>query len=95
MRTIDELGRIVLPINLRRKLNIKPYDELEFIQNGDEIIVRKVSNTFDLEDFLRKFIVYKYGNYFKNITIDKVTSKEIEELLCKYFDEKLVNEQET
>lgn len=92
MRTIDELGRIVLPINLRRKLNIKPYDELEFFQNGDKIIVKKVSNTFDFEDFLRKFIVYKYGNYYKDIVIDKVTSKEIEELLCKYFDEKLVNE---
>ncbi len=89
MRTVDELGRVVIPVKLRRRLNIKTYDELDFKQDGDTIIIKKASITFDFEDYLRKFIVYKYGSYYKDITIDKVTCKEIEDILCGYFVDKL------
>ena len=41
VRKIDELGRIVLPIELRRILNIGERDPLEIYVDGDAIILRK------------------------------------------------------
>lgn len=41
VRKVDELGRIVLPIELRRTLNIAIKDALEIYVEGDEIILKK------------------------------------------------------
>ena len=40
-RKIDELGRVVLPIELRRKLGISERDSLEIYVDGDSIILKK------------------------------------------------------
>ncbi|MEG2377316.1 MAG: AbrB/MazE/SpoVT family DNA-binding domain-containing protein [Clostridia bacterium] len=40
-RKIDELGRIVLPIELRRKMGIAEKDSLEIYVEGDSIILKK------------------------------------------------------
>ena len=41
VRRVDELGRIVLPIEMRRTLNIGEKDSLEIYVDGDSIILRK------------------------------------------------------
>ena len=41
VRSIDELGRIVLPIELRRNLNIKEKDSMEIYVNGNQVILKK------------------------------------------------------
>ena len=41
VRQIDELGRIVLPIELRRTLGIEVRDGLEIFTEDDKIILRK------------------------------------------------------
>lgn len=41
IRKVDELGRIVLPIELRRNLDIAERDELEIYVDGDTILLRK------------------------------------------------------
>ncbi len=41
VRKIDELGRIVLPIELRRTLEIDQKDSLEIYVDGDSIILKK------------------------------------------------------
>ncbi|WP_129598957.1 AbrB/MazE/SpoVT family DNA-binding domain-containing protein [Anaerophilus nitritogenes] len=41
VRKVDELGRVVLPIELRRTLNIKEKDSLEIFVDGDQIILKK------------------------------------------------------
>ena len=41
VRRIDELGRIVLPIELRRTLNIQVRDPLEIFVDEDTIMLRK------------------------------------------------------
>lgn len=41
IRKVDELGRIVLPIELRRNLDIAERDELEIFVDGDRIILQK------------------------------------------------------
>ena len=41
VRKVDELGRIVLPIELRRTLDIAVKDELEIYLDDDKVILRK------------------------------------------------------
>ena len=41
VRKVDELGRIVLPIELRRTLDIAEKDPLEIYVNGNTIILKK------------------------------------------------------
>ena len=41
VRKVDELGRVVLPIELRRTLNIDIKDPLEIFVEGDLIILKK------------------------------------------------------
>ena len=43
VRKVDELGRVVLPIELRRTLDIKPKDALEIYVDGEKIILKKHS----------------------------------------------------
>ncbi len=40
VRKVDELGRIVLPIELRRNLGIEIKDALEIFVDGDSIILK-------------------------------------------------------
>ena len=41
VRKVDELGRIVLPIELRRTLDIDVRDSLEIYVDGQTIVLRK------------------------------------------------------
>ena len=41
VRKVDDLGRIVLPIELRRMLDIAERDELEIYMENDHIVLRK------------------------------------------------------
>jgi transcriptional pleiotropic regulator of transition state genes len=41
VRKVDELGRIVLPIELRRTLGISEKDPLEIYVEGNQIILKK------------------------------------------------------
>ncbi len=41
VRKVDELGRVVLPIELRRNLNINEKDSLEIFVDDETIILKK------------------------------------------------------
>lgn len=41
LRKVDELGRITLPIELRRSLSLDVKDPVEIFINGDQIILKK------------------------------------------------------
>lgn len=43
IRKVDDLGRIVLPIELRRSLGIGEQDPLEIFVQDDSIVLRKSS----------------------------------------------------
>ncbi len=47
IRRIDELGRIVIPKEIRRRLKIEFQDEIDIFTNNDEIILRKYHKTSD------------------------------------------------
>ena len=42
VRRLDDLGRIVIPMELRRTLNIKQSDALEIFATKDGILIRKM-----------------------------------------------------
>lgn len=45
VRKVDELGRIVLPIELRRTLDIVERDSLEIYVDGQNIVLKKYEPT--------------------------------------------------
>ena len=45
VRRVDELGRIVLPIELRRTLDIAEKDAIEIYVDGESIILKKYEPT--------------------------------------------------
>ena len=45
VRKVDELGRIVLPIELRRTLDIAEKDSIEIYVDGSSIILKKYEPT--------------------------------------------------
>ena len=45
VRKVDELGRVVIPIELRRTLSINEKDALEIYVDSDRIILRKYEPT--------------------------------------------------
>ena len=41
IRTIDSVGRIVIPMDLRKMLDIQEWDELRIYRDHDRIVVEK------------------------------------------------------
>lgn len=59
VRKVDELGRIVLPIEMRRTLDIAEKDTLEVYVEGDSIILRKYQDACVFCDSVRSLVNYK------------------------------------
>lgn len=56
LRRIDELGRIVIPKEIRRNLKIREGDSIEiYITNDDEILLKKYSSLKKISDFAQRF----------------------------------------
>ena len=56
VRKVDELGRIVLPIEMRRTLDIAEQDTLEVYVEGDSIILRKYQDACVFCDSVRDLV---------------------------------------
>lgn len=50
IRRIDDLGRIVIPKEIRKNLRIKEGDNLEIFVNGEEVILKKYSMMNKIND---------------------------------------------
>ncbi|MHB1315686.1 MAG: stage V sporulation protein T [Christensenellales bacterium] len=56
VRRIDELGRVVIPKEIRRTLRIREGDPLEIFTDRDgEVILKKYSPIVELSDFSREY----------------------------------------
>jgi len=62
IRKVDDLGRIVLPIELRRTLDIAERDELEIYMENDRIILHKYEPTCIFCDSARGLIMHRGKN---------------------------------
>lgn len=57
VRRIDDLGRIVIPKEIRRTMRIRETDPLEIlIDNSGQIILKKYSHMEDLEEIAKKYV---------------------------------------
>ena len=74
VRKVDELGRIVLPIEMRRTLDIAEKDALEIYVDGDNIILRKYQPTCIFCDNAKGVISFKGKNVCPDC-ISKLRSK--------------------
>lgn len=66
VRKVDELGRIVLPIELRRTLDIAEKDSLEIYVDEDTIILRKYQPACIFCDKAKDVVVYMGKNVCKD-----------------------------
>jgi transcriptional pleiotropic regulator of transition state genes len=62
VRKVDELGRVVIPIELRRTLNIAEKDALEIYVDGEHIILKKYEPACIFCGNARDVINYKGKN---------------------------------
>lgn len=100
VRRIDELGRIVIPKEIRKILRIKDGENLEICIDDKDIVLRKYSLMKKVEDFAQPFTDGIYSFLKKNIIITNRDSiiavsgslrkeylnQEISESLNKYID---------
>ena len=70
VRRMDELGRVVIPKELRRIMRIKEGEEIEVTQKDDTLILRKYSAVSEMIDFQMEYAlsVYRTTGYTAIIT---------------------------
>ena len=96
-RRIDDLGRIVIPKEIRKNLKIKENEVLEIFINNDEIILKKFSPFNDSEKVLSDYIKVINDMTGNDVIItdrDKVilSSKKLEERLLNKKLSEYVND---
>ena len=78
VRKIDELGRVVLPIELRKVLHIDVRDPLEVFVDGDSIILRKYSPADIFTGTMEDLIEYKGKKISKKTIAELVKLAELQ-----------------
>ena len=56
IRRIDDLGRFVIPKELRKSLRIKNGDSLEIFVDGEDIVLKKYSPMESIDDAASKYV---------------------------------------
>jgi transcriptional pleiotropic regulator of transition state genes len=72
VRKVDELGRVVLPIELRRNLDIHEKDALEIFVDNDKIILKKYEPADIFTGSMEDLIDYKGKKISKETIIELV-----------------------
>ena len=74
IRKLDELGRVVIPMEIRKKLEIEQKDPIEIYLDGNSIILKKYevgcifcNSPKDLNRFQDKFICKKCLQKLNNL----------------------------
>lgn len=70
VRKVDELGRIVLPVELRRILNIAEKDSIEIYSDGEAIVLKKYQPACVFCDGAKDIMVFKGKNVCRNCVKD-------------------------
>lgn len=94
VRRIDELGRIVIPKEIRKTLKIREGDTLEIYVEKDSIILKKFSHLNNLNSIAERIVSIISNTLKKNILVVDLEhvlacSKNLEEL---YFNQPISSE---
>jgi len=75
IRRVDELGRVVIPIEIRNKFDISEKDPIEIYVDGSSIVLRKVEpncifcgNSKNLNSYRDKLICTKCAKKISEIS---------------------------
>lgn len=79
VRKLDELGRVVIPIELRNKFNISERDPMEIYVDGTNIILRKYESNCIFCDTAKKLTEYK-GKYICSNCLKKLNNLSTKEI---------------
>ncbi len=95
VRRIDDLGRIVIPKEIRRTLRIRDGETMEIYVDKELVALKKYSPMDDLEDISKRFVdaIYQSLQQKQNIIVtdrDKVIAA-AGNLKKKYFGELISN----
>ncbi|AEH52102.1 MULTISPECIES: stage V sporulation protein T [Heyndrickxia] len=70
VRRIDDLGRVVIPKEIRRTLRIREGDPLEiFVDRDGEVILKKYSPISELSDFAKEYAEALYDSLTSPVLI--------------------------
>ena len=79
VRKLDELGRVVIPKEIRNKLDIEEKDPIEIYLDGTSIILRKFetgcifcNNSKDLVSFKDKLICKKCLSKMTELNVEEI-----------------------
>lgn len=75
VRKVDELGRVVIPIEIRNKFDIKEKDPIEIYVDGSSIILKKYEPNCTFCGSSKNLIEYK-GKMICGKCADKITALE-------------------
>lgn len=78
VRKVDELGRVVLPIELRRNLNINEKDALEIFVDDERVILKKYEPADIFTGSMEELIDYKGKKVSKASILEMATLAGIE-----------------
>ena len=86
VRRIDDLGRVVIPKEIRRSLKIREGDALELFRDDDMICLRKVETEKNFIEDVKKMnydiseLLYSWDNREELAEISKAFEKILEQL---------------
>lgn len=93
VRRIDDLGRIVIPKEIRKTLRIKDGESLEIFLESDNIVLKKYSYLENISDFYKNYVSSIYSAIKEDIFIvdrDKFVAI-AGEFKKKYLDKDISN----
>ena len=96
VRRIDDLGRIVIPKEIRRNLKIRDGESLEIFVDGDNIVLKKFSIMRNVDDYASNLVDSMYSILKKSVIItdgDSVIacSSDVRDILNKSISDNLSN----
>ena len=86
IRKIDNLGRIVLPKELRKTMGINSGDDFKILIDNDRIILTKYSRLNVIEDIIVK-VIDSFSNVTKNIIYLVINNK-----IKNQFNEEIIKD---
>ena len=89
VRKIDELGRVVIPKEMRRSLGIRDGESLEIFVDNQSICLKKTSLLLSLENIATTIIQYAYDTMGLSILVmdrDKVVASLVPDYLNTLYN---------
>lgn len=90
VRKIDELGRIVIPKEIRKNLNIRNGEDVSIFVKDNMIVLKKYERALTIKEISQKYI-----NAFKKINDDDVLISDKNSIISssnfEYIDKKIDN----